>query len=73
MLLKNIWKKKKKKKLYLPDKENNNNEINEEGNEMKEKLFSGENDNDNENEEEHNDYKTNYQMLQDEQESNEKK
>ena len=60
-VIKKYLEEKKKKKLYLADKENN--EIGEEGNEMRERLYEGENDN----EEEHHDYKTNYQHLQDEQ------
>jgi hypothetical protein len=69
-VIKKYLEEKKKKKLYLADKENNNNLMGEgdgNGNELKEKLFEGENEN--ENEEEHNDYKTNYQHLQDENES----
>ena len=58
-VIKNYLEEKKKKKLYLADKENNN-EINEEGNEMNERLYDGENDN----EDDHNEYKTNYQHLQ---------
>ena len=60
-VIKKYLEEKKKKKIYLADKENN--EIGEEGNEMRERLYEGENDN----EEEHHDYKTNYQHLQDEQ------
>ena len=66
-VIKKYLEEKKKKKLYLADKENNNNDVNEEGNEMKERLYSGENDN----EDEHNDYKTNYQHLHDEEDHNE--
>ena len=66
-VIKKYLEEKKKKKLYLADKENNNYDSNEDGNEMREKLYSGENDN----EDEHNDYKTNYQHLQDEHERNE--
>ena len=64
-VIKKYLEEKKKKKLYLADKENN--DIGEEGNEMKERLYQGENDN----EDEHHDYKTNYQHLQDEQDENE--
>ena len=64
-VIKKYLEEKKKKKLYIADKENN--EINEEGNEMKERLYQGDNDN----EDEHHDYKTNYQHLQDEQDENE--
>ena len=66
-VIKKYLEEKKKKKLYLADKENNNYDSNEDGNEMREKLFSGENDN----EDDHNDYKTNYQHLQEEHERNE--
>ena len=65
-VIKKYLEEKKKKKLYLADKENN--DIGEEGNEMKERLYQGENDNDNE--DEHHDYRTNYQHLQDEQDEN---
>ena len=64
-VIKKYLEEKKKKKLYIADKENN--EIGEEGNEMKERLYQGDNDN----EDEHHDYKTNYQHLQDEQDENE--
>ena len=64
-VIKKYLEEKKKKKLYLADKENNN-DIGEEGNEIKEKLYDGEN------EEDHHDYQTNYQHLQDEQDENEK-
>ena len=64
-VIKKYLEEKKKKKLYIADKENN--EIGQEGNEMKERLYQGENDN----EDEHHDYKTNYQHLQDEQDENE--
>ena len=63
-VIKKYLEEKKKKKLYLADKENN--DIGEEGNEMKERLYQGENDN----EDEHHDYRTNYQHLQDEQDEN---
>ena len=63
-VIKKYLEEKKKKKLYLADKENNN-DIGEEGNEIKEKLYDGEN------EEDHHDYQTNYQHLQDEQDENE--
>ena len=66
-VIKKYLEEKKKKKLYLADKENNNYDSNEDGNEMREKLFSGESDN----EDDHNDYKTNYQHLQEEHERNE--
>ena len=66
-VIKKYLEEKKKKKLYLADKENNNYDNNEDGNELKEKLYSGDNDN----EDEHNEYKTNYQHLQDEHERNE--
>ena len=59
-VIKKYLEEKKKKKLYLADKENNM-DINEDGDELKEKLFDGENDM----EDEHHDYKTNYQHLQD--------
>ena len=58
-VIKKYLEEKKKKKLYLADKENNN-ESNEEGNELKERLYDGENDN-----EDDHDYKTNYQCLKD--------
>ena len=58
-VIKNYLEEKKKKKLYLAEKENNN-EINEDGNEMNERLYEGEN----ENEDDNNEYKTNYQHLQ---------
>ena len=64
-VIKKYLEEKKKKKLYIADKENN--EIGEKGNEMKERLYQGDNDN----EDEHHDYKTNYQHLQDEQDENE--
>ena len=63
-VIKKYLEEKKKKKLYLADKENNN-DIGKEGNEIKEKLYDGEN------EEDHHDYQTNYQHLQDEQDENE--
>jgi NhaP-type Na+/H+ or K+/H+ antiporter len=66
-VIKKYLEEKKKKKLYLADKENNNYDNNEDGNEMKEKLYSGDNDN----EDEHNEYKTNYQHLRDEEDHNE--
>ena len=59
-VIKKYLEEKKKKKLYLADKENNM-DINEDGDELKEKLYDGENDM----EDEHHDYKTNYQHLQD--------
>ena len=59
-VIKKYLEEKKKKKLYLADKENNM-DINEDGDELKEKLYEGENDM----EDEHHDYKTNYQHLQD--------
>jgi NhaP-type Na+/H+ or K+/H+ antiporter len=59
-VIKKYLEEKKKKKLYLADKENNM-DINEDGDELKEKLYGGENDM----EDEHHDYKTNYQHLQD--------
>ena len=62
-VIKKYLEEKKKKKLYLADKENNNE--NGEGNELREKLYDGEN------EEDHHDYQTNYQHLQDEQDENE--
>jgi len=65
-VIKKYLEEKKKKKLYLADKENNN-ELNEEGNEMKERLYSGENENDDEH-----DYKTNYQVLQDDEQDSPK-
>jgi NhaP-type Na+/H+ or K+/H+ antiporter len=58
-VIKKYLEEKKKKKLYLADKENNM-DINEDGDELKEKLYGGENDM----EDEHHDYKTNYQHLQ---------
>jgi len=63
-VIKKYLEEKKKKKLYLADKENNN-ELNEEGNEMKERLYDGENDDDH-------DYKTNYQVLQDDEQDSPK-
>ena len=65
-VIKKYLEEKKKKKLYLADKENNN-ELNEEGNEMKERLYNGENENDDEH-----DYKTNYQVLQDDEQDSPK-
>ena len=65
-VIKKYLEEKKKKKLYLADKENNN-ELNEEGNEMKERLYDGENENDDEH-----DYKTNYQVLQDDEQDSPK-
>jgi len=65
-VIKKYLEEKKKKKLYLADKENNN-ELNEEGNEIKERLYSGENENDDEH-----DYKTNYQVLQDDEQDSPK-
>ena len=65
-VIKKYLEEKKKKKLYLADKENNN-ELNEEGNEMKEKLYDGENENDDDH-----DYKTNYQVLQDDEQDSPK-
>ena len=62
-VIKKYLEEKKKKKLYLADKENNNE--NGDGNQLREKLYDGEN------EEEHHDYQTNYQHLQDEQDENE--
>ena len=59
-VIKKYLEEKKKKKLYLADKENNM-DINEDGDELKEKLYDGGNDM----EDEHHDYKTNYQHLQD--------
>jgi NhaP-type Na+/H+ or K+/H+ antiporter len=59
-VIKKYLEEKKKKKLYLADKENNM-DINEDGDELKEKLYGVENDM----EDEHHDYKTNYQHLQD--------
>ena len=59
-VIKKYLEEKKKKKLYLADKENNM-DINEDGDELKEKLYDGENDM----EDDHHDYKTNYQHLQD--------
>lgn len=64
-VIKKYLEEKKKKKLFLADKEKD--EIGEGGNELRERLYQGENDN----EEEHHDYKTNYQHLQDEQYENE--
>ena len=64
-VIKKYLEEKKKKKLFLADKEKD--EIGEGGNELREKLYQGENDN----EEEHHDYKTNYQHLQDEQDEHE--
>ena len=58
-VIKKYLEEKKKKKLYLADKENNM-DINEDGDELKEKLYDGGNDM----EDEHHDYKTNYQHLQ---------
>ena len=58
-VIKKYLEEKKKKKLYLADKENNM-DINEDGDELKEKLYDGENDM----EDDHHDYKTNYQHLQ---------
>jgi len=65
-VIKKYLEEKKKKKLYLADKENNN-ELNEEGNEMKERLYDGENENDDDH-----DYKTNYQVLQDDEQDSPK-
>ena len=65
-VIKKYLEEKKKKKLYLADKENNN-ELNEEGNEMKERLYNGENENDDKH-----DYKTNYQVLQDDEQDSPK-
>ena len=64
-VIKKYLEEKKKKKLFLADKEKD--EIGEGGNELRERLYQGENDN----EEEHHDYKTNYQHLQDEQDEHE--
>ena len=64
-VIKKYLEEKKKKKLFLANKEKD--EIGEGGNELRERLYQGENDN----EEEHHDYKTNYQHLQDEQYENE--
>ena len=61
-VIKKYLEEKKKKKLYLADKENM--DINEDGDELKEKLYNGENDN----EDDHHAYKTNYQHLQDDEE-----
>ena len=64
-VIKKYLEEKKKKKLFLADKENNN-EMGEEGNDLKEKLYDGENE-----EEEHHDYQTNYQYLRDDEDENE--
>ena len=64
-VIKKYLEEKKKKKLFLADKEKD--EIGEGGNELRERLYQGENDN----EEEQHDYKTNYQHLRDEEDHNE--
>ena len=57
-VIKKFLEEKKRKKLYLADKENNK-EVNQEGNEISERLYEGEK----EYEDDHHEYKTNYQHL----------